>query len=188
VDTDLIIPGKYCKRISRTGYEDALFANWRREEDHVIDRPEYSGASIMVTGANFGIGSSREHAVWALADHGFRVVAAPSFSDIFHGNAVNNGLLPAVISDSAVKVLWDTVEKSPTSVITVDLERCSIAVAGQEFGFQITALARDRILRGIDPVAATLGYEADIAAFEANRTALYPSTARTPACGGTMSS
>ena len=121
VDTDQIIPAVYLKRITRHGFEDALFAAWRQDPDFVLVRPEYAGATILLAGPNFGTGSSREHAVWALGDHGFRVVISPRFADIFRGNAGKNGLLTAVVESAVVEQLWDLVEADPTLQVTVDL-------------------------------------------------------------------
>ncbi|WP_030253994.1 3-isopropylmalate dehydratase small subunit [Streptomyces violens] len=176
IDTDQIIPGRFCKRVTRTGYADALFANWRDEPGYILDRPEYQGATILVTGPHFGIGSSREHAVWALQDHGFRAVVAPSFSDIFRGNALTCGLLPVQVPQRTVEALWEAVEADPALPVTVDLERCVVHGGGVEASFPVEETVRQRLLQGLDFIAATLEFDPDITAYESGRARWMPTT------------
>ena len=174
VDTDQIIPKQYLKSIGRTGYEDALFYDWRFDADgrpldgFELDRPEFAGAEVLVTGRNFGCGSSREHAAWALSDFGFRVVIAPSFGDIFHTNASKNGMVIVQLPDGEVKRLMESVNLDTGSEVTVDLERqVVVAPDGREIPFAIDPATRHRLLEGLDDIAITLAHEAEIAAYEA---------------------
>ncbi|RXS84641.1 3-isopropylmalate dehydratase small subunit [Streptomyces sp. TM32] len=176
IDTDQLIPGEYCKRTGRTGYADALFANWREEPGYLLAKPEYADASVLVTGPNFGIGSSREHAVWALLDHGFRAVVAPSFSDIFRGNALNNGLLPVEISSAAVERCWQLAEDDPAAIFTVDLESCVLRCRDAAFPFAVNEYNRRMLLRGWDDITMTLSHESAIAAYEKKRPMWLPRT------------
>ncbi|MDT3396525.1 3-isopropylmalate dehydratase small subunit [Streptomyces sp. B1866] len=176
VDTDQIIPGEYCKRVGRTGYADALFAEWRDDPGYLLARPEYARGSVLVAGAGFGIGSSREHAVWALMDHGFRAVLAPSFSDIFWGNAIGNGLLPVRLSQAEIERFWAVAETDPATVFTVDLEQCQVGAAGARVGFTLDEHSRYRLLNGLDEIAATLLLEAEVGAYERRRPAWMPRT------------
>jgi 3-isopropylmalate/(R)-2-methylmalate dehydratase small subunit len=183
VDTDQIIPAVYLKRVARTGFEDGLFAAWRSDPDFVLNRPQHQGASIVVAGPDFGTGSSREHAVWALQDYGFRVVVSPRFGDIFRGNAGKSGLLAARVEEKVVAALWDLVERAPGTVVTVDLEQRTVSAGeGAEAisePFDIDDYTRWRLLEGLDDIAITLGHEAEIVAYEANRPSWKPAT--TPA-------
>jgi 3-isopropylmalate/(R)-2-methylmalate dehydratase small subunit len=176
VDTDQIIPAVYLKRITRHGFEDALFAAWRQDPDFVLVRPEYAGATVLVAGPNFGTGSSREHAVWALADHGFRVVISPRFADIFRGNAGKNGLLTAVVGASVVEQLWDLVEAEPTVQVTVDLVAREVRAGDLTASFQVDDYTRYRLLEGLDDVDITLQSADLIREFEAKRPAFLPVT------------
>jgi 3-isopropylmalate/(R)-2-methylmalate dehydratase small subunit len=176
VDTDQIIPAVYLKRITRHGFEDALFAAWRQDPDFVLVRPEYAGATILVAGPNFGTGSSREHAVWALGDHGFRVVISPRFADIFRGNAGKNGLLTAVVEPAAVEQLWDLVEADPTLQVTVDLIAREVRAGDLTAGFEVDDYTRYRLLEGLDDVDITLQSADAIQAFEAQRPTFLPVT------------
>jgi 3-isopropylmalate/(R)-2-methylmalate dehydratase small subunit len=180
VDTDQIIPAVYLKRVARTGFEDGLFAAWRSDPDFVLNRPLHQGASILVAGPDFGTGSSREHAVWALQDYGFRVVISPRFGDIFRGNAGKSGLLAARVDENVVAALWDLVERAPGTVVTVDLERRTVGAGeGAEAisePFDIDDYTRWRLLEGLDDIAITLGHEAEIVAYEANRPSWKPAT------------
>jgi 3-isopropylmalate/(R)-2-methylmalate dehydratase small subunit len=180
VDTDQIIPAVYLKRVTRTGFEDGLFAAWRSNPDFVLNRAEYEGASVLVAGPDFGTGSSREHAVWALQDHGFRVVISPRFGDIFRGNAGKAGLLAARVDEKVVVALWELVESAPDTVVTVDLERRTIeagaGVGAVSESFDIDDYTRWRLLEGLDDIAVTLGHEAEIAAYEADRPSWKPAT------------
>ncbi len=170
VDTDQIIPKQFLKRIERTGFGEFLFWDWRGEEGFPLDRPEYGDAPILVTGRNFGCGSSREHAPWALQDAGFRAIIAPSFADIFRTNCTKIGLLPVELDEEAVRALIDEAEGEPGSTAAVDLEReVVVAADGREFAFAIDPVVRERLLNGWDDIALTLAHEDEIAAFERHR-------------------
>ncbi len=174
VDTDQIIPSEYLKRITRNGFEDGLFAAWRTEENFVLNKEEYKGASILIAGPNFGIGSSREHAVWALQDYGFAVVISPSFADIFRGNAGNAGLVAIVVDHEAVEKLWDIVEDNPTTPVTVDLEARTVSAGEFIVTFQIDDHTRARLLEGQDEIALTLAHAKEIDAYESARPSWRP--------------
>ena len=174
VDTDQIIPAVYLKRITRHGFEDALFAAWRQDPDFVLVRPEYAGATVLVAGPNFGTGSSREHAVWALADYGFRVVVSPRFADIFRGNSGKNGLLTAVVTQDLVEQIWALVEADPTLPVTVDLVSRELRVGDLVAPFDVDDYTRWRLLEGLDDIGITLQSAAAIDAFEANRPSFLP--------------
>ena len=176
VDTDQIIPAVYLKRITRHGFEDALFAAWRQDPDFVLVRPEYAGATVLVAGPNFGTGSSREHAVWALADYGFRVVISPRFADIFRGNAGKNGLLTAVVTQDLVEQIWALVEADPTLPVTVDLVSRELRVGDLAGPFDVDDYTRWRLLEGLDDIGITLQSAAAIDQFEANRPTFLPTT------------
>ena len=180
VDTDQIIPAVYLKRVTRTGFEDGLFAAWRGDPDFVLNNEAYAGGSVLVAGPDFGTGSSREHAVWALQNYGFQVVVSSRFADIFRGNSGKAGLLAAQVDEKVVQRLWDLLETEPGTTITVDLESRTIR-AGEgetmvEDSFDIDDYTRWRLLEGLDDVGITLGHEADIAAFEATRPSYKPVT------------
>ncbi|QLD10327.1 3-isopropylmalate dehydratase small subunit [Microbacterium oleivorans] len=176
VDTDQIIPAVYLKRVTKTGFEDALFANWRQDPDFVINRPSFAGASILVTGPDFGTGSSREHAVWALRDFGFRVVLAPKFADIFRGNAGKQGLLAGVISEADREAIWAEVDAAPGVSMTVDLTSRIASIGDLRVPFEIDDYTRWRLLEGLDDIGLTLRNEEAIAQFEARREAWRPRT------------
>ncbi|WP_110206009.1 3-isopropylmalate dehydratase small subunit [Nocardioides daejeonensis] len=180
VDTDQIIPAVYLKRVTRTGFEDGLFAAWRNDPDFVLNQPVYGAGSVLVAGPDFGTGSSREHAVWALQNYGFKVVISPRFADIFRGNSGKAGLLAAQADEKLVHELWALVEAHPGTEITVDLEERSIRAeaAGTvvEGSFAIDDYTRWRLLNGLDDIGITLGNEADIATYEAARPAWKPAT------------
>jgi 3-isopropylmalate/(R)-2-methylmalate dehydratase small subunit len=176
VDTDQIIPAVYLKRITRHGFEDALFAAWRQDPDFVLVRPEYAGATVLVAGPNFGTGSSREHAVWALVDYGFRVVISPRFADIFRGNSGKNGLLTAVVGQDEVEQIWALVEADPTLPVTVDLVSREVRVGDLVAHFDVDDYTRWRLLEGLDDIGITLQSAAAIDAFEADRPAFLPTT------------
>ena len=169
VDTDQIIPAVYLKRVTRTGFEDALFAAWRGDESFVLNQPPYTQGSVLVAGIDFGTGSSREHAVWALQDYGFRVVISPRFGDIFRGNSGKAGLLVAVVDQDVVEALWDYLEASPGVEIAVSLEDKTIVAGSDTYPFTIDDYTRHRLLNGLDDISLTLQHEADIAAYEAKR-------------------
>jgi len=170
VDTDQIIPKQFLKRIEKSGFGPFLFHDWKREPSFVLNQPQYARASILVAGVNFGCGSSREHAAWALQDAGFSVVIAPSFADIFRANAIGNGMLPVAIAEAAVNTMLDRAEAGGGYSVTVDLERCEV---GDDRGlaerFTIDPASRQRLLEGKDEIDLILNHEADIATFEQQR-------------------
>jgi 3-isopropylmalate/(R)-2-methylmalate dehydratase small subunit len=176
VDTDQIIPAVYLKRVTRTGFEDGLFAAWRNDPEFVLNQPEYDGVSVLVAGPDFGTGSSREHAVWALLDYGFRVVVSSRFGDIFRGNSGKAGLLAALVDQDVVEQLWTTIEADPGTKVTVDLEHKTISAGDLVAPFDIDDYTRYRLLNGLDDVGITLSHEADIAAYEATRPSFKPAT------------
>jgi 3-isopropylmalate/(R)-2-methylmalate dehydratase small subunit len=176
VDTDQIIPGEFLKRISRTGYDDAVFYEWRQDPEFVLNQPQYQGVSILVAGPEFGTGSSREHAVWGLVDYGFKVVVSSRFADIFRGNAGKNGLVTAQVDQSVVDQLWELVEADPTLPVTVDLEAREIRAGALVAPFEIDDYVRWRFLEGLDDIGITLQGEADITTFEAARPSFKPVT------------
>ncbi|MFO7691046.1 MAG: 3-isopropylmalate dehydratase small subunit [Cryobacterium sp.] len=182
VDTDQIIPAVYLKRVTRTGFEDALFAAWRTDPDFVLNQPGYQGGQVLVAGADFGVGSSREHAVWALRDFGFDVVLSPRFGDIFKGNAGKQGLLAGIITQEAAEALWAITEADPGVEVTVDLVARHARVGDLTVPFEIDDYTRWRLLEGLDDIGLTLRNEARISEFEATREAWLPRTlpARTP--------
>jgi 3-isopropylmalate/(R)-2-methylmalate dehydratase small subunit len=178
VDTDQIIPASWLKRVERTGFGVGLFSAWRESDpDFVLNRPEYGGASILVTGPNFGIGSSREHAVWALTDHGFRAVVSPRFGDIFRNNATKSGLVPVVVSLEFSEALLRAVERDPKLGITIDVaeRKISAPAVGMEQEFPLDAFTQHRLLEGLDDVGLTLRHADKIAAFESRRPDWMPS-------------
>jgi len=174
VDTDQIVPAEHLKRIERTGFGPFLFAGWREDPAFVLNRPEARGATILLAGPNFGSGSSREHAVWALEDAGFRVIVAPSFADIFRNNCTKVGLLPIALPAELVRRLMDAVEVNPSTELTIDLEARTVTGAGLETGFDIDDFTRRRLLEGLDDIGLTLRHEDAIAAYEASRQAWSP--------------
>ena len=176
VDTDQIIPAVYLKRVTRTGFEDGLFGAWRNDPDFVLNKPEHAGATILVAGADFGTGSSREHAVWALMDHGFKVVLSSRFADIFRGNAGKAGLLAAEVDQSVVETLWAQVEADPTTQVTVDLESCEVRAGDLVAPFRIDDYTRYRLLNGLDDIGITLSNEDAISSYEETRFPWKPAT------------
>jgi 3-isopropylmalate/(R)-2-methylmalate dehydratase small subunit len=175
VDTDQIIPAEYLKRITRTGFEDGLFVAWRRNEpDFVLNRPEYAAASILVAGPDFGTGSSREHACWALLDGGFRVVISSRFADIFRNNSTKSGLLTVALPQDDVEALWAAIEADPATEVTVDLQANQVRYGGTAVPFRIDEYTRWRLLEGLDDVGLTERNLPDIEAFEATRPAWLP--------------
>ncbi|WP_331729224.1 3-isopropylmalate dehydratase small subunit (plasmid) [Streptomyces sp. NBC_01003] len=179
VDTDQIIPVRFCASTSRSGHADALFADWRSEADFVLNRPELRGADILVAGNDFGTGSSREYAVWALQDYGFRAVIAPRFGDIFRGNSLMNGLLTVVVPGSVVERLWELTEADPSLEVTVDLQEQQVRCGQLVQPFTIDEDVRRRLLGGLDAIDDTLRFAADITRYEAGRRPALPVT-RTP--------
>ncbi len=180
VDTDQIIPAVYLKRVTRTGFEDGLFAAWRNDPEFVLNKPEYAAGSVLVAGPDFGTGSSREHAVWALQNFGFRVVISPRFADIFRGNSGKAGLVAAQVDEKVVQRLWELLETEPGTTVTVDLEARTVrAGSGEnaiEDSFDIDDYTRWRLLEGLDDIGITLSHEDQIASFETGRPSYKPVT------------
>jgi 3-isopropylmalate/(R)-2-methylmalate dehydratase small subunit len=176
VDTDQIIPAVYLKRVTRTGFEDGLFSAWRDDPAFVVNNPAHAGATILVAGPNFGTGSSRQHAVWALRDFGFKVVIAPAFGDIFRGNALKEGLLPVQLELKAVEAIWAMAESEPDKHITVDLTAREVRVDDAVWSFPIDDFSRWRLLEGLDDIGLTLRHEGSITTYEETRPAFKPVT------------
>jgi 3-isopropylmalate/(R)-2-methylmalate dehydratase small subunit len=176
VDTDQIIPAVYLKRVTRTGFEDGLFGAWRNDPDFVLNKPERHGVSVLVAGPDFGTGSSREHAVWALMDYGFKAVLSSRFADIFRGNSGKAGLVAAQVEQDVIEKLWQLTEADPTIEVTVDLEACEVRAGDLVAPFEIDSYTRWRLLEGLDDVGITLSHEDDISAFEATRPSWKPAT------------
>ena len=176
VDTDQIIPAVYLKRVTRTGFEDGLFGAWRNDPEFILNKPEYAGVSVLVAGPDFGTGSSREHAVWALMDYGFKVVLSSRFADIFRGNSGKAGLLAAQVDQAVIEALWSQVEAEPTTEVTIDLEAREIRSGLVTAPFDIDDYTRYRLLNGLDDIGITLSNADDIAEFEAHRPSWKPAT------------
>jgi 3-isopropylmalate/(R)-2-methylmalate dehydratase small subunit len=176
VDTDQIIPAVYLKRVTRTGFEDGLFNAWRDDPGFVLNNPAHAGATILVAGPNFGTGSSRQHAVWALRDWGFKAVIAPRFGDIFRGNALKEGLLPVQLELKAVEALWEMADSEPDKEIVVDLEAREVRVDDAVWTFPIDDFSRWRLLEGLDDIGLTLRHADAIDAYEKTRPAFKPVT------------
>jgi 3-isopropylmalate/(R)-2-methylmalate dehydratase small subunit len=174
VDTDQIIPAVHLKRIERTGFGPFLFEEWRKDPAFVLNDPRFDGASILIAGANFGSGSSREHAPWALEDYGFRAILAPSFADIFRNNCLKIGLLPVELPEESVRALMDAVLDDPGTEIVVDLDRQQVRAPGLDETFQIDAFSRWRLMEGLDDIGLTLRHGDEIAAYEAQRPSRLP--------------
>ena len=182
VDTDQIIPAVYLKRVTKTGFDDGLFNAWRKDPEFVLNREPYSRGSVLVAGPEFGTGSSREHAVWALRDYGFRAVLSSRFADIFRGNAGKQGLVAAQLSQADVEQLWKILENEPGTEVTVDLENTQVSAADAVFTFEIDDYTRWRLMEGLDDIDLTLRHAEEIAEFETSRPSWMPATlpARTP--------
>jgi 3-isopropylmalate/(R)-2-methylmalate dehydratase small subunit len=176
VDTDQIIPAEYLKRITRHGFEDGLFSAWRKDENFVLNQPQYKDGTILVAGPDFGTGSSREHAVWALMDYGFRVVISSRFADIFRGNSGKQGLLTAVVDQDFVDQLWKEIENHPETQVTVDLETRTITAGGLSATFEVDDYVRWRLMEGLDDVGLTMQHVATIDQFETKRPSFKPVT------------
>lgn len=176
VDTDQIIPAVYLKRITRTGFEDALFAGWRRDENFILNQEPFNAGSVLVAGPDFGTGSSREHAVWALKDYGFKAVISARFADIFRGNSGKQGLVAAEVAQSDIELIWKELENNPGTTVTVDLESRTVQCGSISAPFQIDDYTRWRLMEGLDDIGLTLQHEEDITAFEAQRPAHKPLT------------
>lgn len=178
IDTDQIIPSEWLKRVERTGFGEGLFSEWREDPDFVLNQERHRDATVLVAGANFGTGSSREHAVWALVDHGFGAVVSPRFADIFRSNATKNGLVPVEVDTATVEALLDAIEADPTLELVVDVDARTLTAerAGIEVSFPLADSVRHRLLHGLDDISLTLGHEEAIAAYEAARPAWLPAT------------
>ena len=176
VDTDQIIPAEYLKRVTKSGFEDGLFAAWRGDETFVLNDPTYAAGSVLVAGPDFGTGSSREHAVWALMNYGFRVVISSRFADIFRGNSSKSGLLAAQCSQDDVELLWKLLENEPGTSVTVDLESRTVTAGDLTASFQVDDYARWRLLEGLDDISLTLRHEGDVTAYEQTRPSWKPVT------------
>jgi 3-isopropylmalate/(R)-2-methylmalate dehydratase small subunit len=173
VDTDQIIPAEWLKRVERTGFEKGLFSTWRDDRNFVLNDERYAGASVLVAGPSFGVGSSREHAVWAILQGGFNAVIAPSFSDIFRNNCTKNGLVPVVLSEPTVNRIWDVLESDPTAEITIDIQRLTVEIPSVRITekFDMDASTQDRFIRGLDDVGITMTKGDAISSFETSRPA-----------------
>lgn len=176
VDTDQIIPAVYLKRVTRTGFEDALFAAWRNDESFVLNQDAYRAGSVLVAGPDFGTGSSREHAVWALKDYGFRAVLSSRFADIFRGNSGKQGLLAAQLAQEDIELIWKILETAPGTEVTVDLEAKLVHAADVTVPFQVDDYTRWRLLEGLDDIGLTLQHADEISAFEQTRASWRPTT------------
>lgn len=176
IDTDQIIPAVYLKRVTRTGFEDALFAGWRREPDFILNREPYTTGSVLVAGPDFGTGSSREHAVWALKDYGFKAVLSARFADIFRGNSGKQGLVAAEVDQQDIELIWKELENHPGTEVTVDLENRTVTCGSFSTGFRIDDYTRWRLMEGLDDIGLTLRSEERIAEFEQSRPAFKPAT------------
>ena len=173
VDTDQIIPAEWLKRVERTGFEKGLFGTWRDDRNFVLNDERYAGASVMVAGPSFGVGSSREHAVWAIQQGGFDAVVAPSFSDIFSNNCTKNGLVPVVVAQSVVEAIWAAIDEDPNVEITIDVERLTVEVPAKGISatFPMDPQTQHRFLNGLDDIGITLSHAGAIDSYEANRPA-----------------
>ena len=176
VDTDQIIPAVYLKRVTRSGFEDGLFSAWRNDPEFVLNQEAYKGGTVLVAGPDFGTGSSREHAVWALQNYGFKAVISSRFADIFRGNSLKGGLLTVIISQDEVEKLWATIEADPTTSITVDLDSRTVSYGSTTLSFELDDYTRWRLMEGLDDIGLTLAQEASIDAFEGKRSSLKPAT------------
>ena len=176
VDTDQIIPAVYLKRVTKSGFEDGLFGAWRNDPEFVLNKPEFAGATVLVAGADFGTGSSREHAVWALQNYGFKVVISSRFADIFRGNSQKAGLLTVVLPQEAVEAIWAAVEADPKLAVTVDLESKTVSYGAMSLPFAIDDYTRWRLMEGLDDIGLTLKKLDEVSAFEAKRANFKPKT------------
>jgi 3-isopropylmalate/(R)-2-methylmalate dehydratase small subunit len=177
VDTDQIIPAEYLKRITRHGFEDGLFAAWRKDSEFVLNQPAYAGVSILIAGPDFGTGSSREHAVWALQDYGFKVVLSSRFADIFRGNSGKGGLLTAMLEQADIEKLWALVEADPSTLVTVDLDKREVRAGEITAVFEVDDYVRWRLMEGLDDIGITLNQGDAINEFEVKRPVFLPTTA-----------
>ena len=176
VDTDQIIPAQFLKRVTKTGFDDALFYSWRQDPDFILNQPVYAGAKVLIAGPDFGTGSSREHAVWALRDFGFQAVISPRFADIFRGNAGKQGLLAGAVPEEQIVQLWERLEAAPGTTASVDLTAKTVTVGDFTVAFEIDDYTRWRLLEGLDDIGLTLRDEARITEFEETRASWLPRT------------
>ncbi len=176
VDTDQIIPAVYLKRVTRSGFEDGLFAAWRNDPEFVLNKDDYKMGTVLIAGADFGTGSSREHAVWALQNYGFKVVISSRFADIFRGNSLKGGLLTIILDQAEVETLWATVEADPSTAITVDLETRTVGYGSKSLAFDIDDYTRWRLMEGLDDIGLTLKQTDSIDSFEKKRSTYKPTT------------
>ena len=176
VDTDQIIPAVYLKRVTRSGFEDGLFSAWRNDPEFVLNKAEFKDGSILVAGPEFGTGSSREHAVWALQNYGFKAVISSRFADIFRGNSLKGGLLTVILPQASVEAIWQAIEAAPSTAITVDLETRTVSYNDVTIAFELDDYTRWRLMEGLDDIGLTLNHTDSIAAFEAKRPAYKPTT------------
>lgn len=176
VDTDQIIPAVYLKRVTKSGFEDGLFAAWRSDPEFVLNKPEYKAATILVAGADFGTGSSREHAVWALQNYGFKAVISSRFADIFRGNSQKGGLLTVVLPEPDVEKIWAAIESDPSTQVTVDLEAKNVRMGSDVFAFEIDDYTRWRLMEGLDDIGLTLKNIDAVSNFEKSRASYKPKT------------
>ncbi|MBJ7432924.1 MAG: 3-isopropylmalate dehydratase small subunit [Microbacteriaceae bacterium] len=176
VDTDQIIPAEFLKRVTKTGFEDALFERWRKDPEFVLNTQPFANGTVLVAGIDFGTGSSREHAVWALWDFGFRAVIAPRFGDIFRGNSGKQGLLTAVVPETVVEQIWAALEATPGTEVTVDVESRTVTCGSVTSAFEIDDYTRWRLMEGLDDIGLTLRHETDIDGFESRRESWRPTT------------
>jgi 3-isopropylmalate/(R)-2-methylmalate dehydratase small subunit len=176
VDTDQIIPAVYLKRVTRSGFEDGLFSAWRNDPEFVLNQEAFKGGTVLVAGPDFGTGSSREHAVWALQNYGFKAVISSRFADIFRGNSLKGGLLTVIITQEEVEQLWATIESDPSTAITVDLDSRTVSYGTKTIAFELDDYTRWRLMEGLDDIGLTLAQSAAIDTFEASRSSLKPAT------------
>jgi len=176
VDTDQIIPAVYLKRVTKSGFEDGLFAAWRNDPEFVLNKPEYAKATILVAGVDFGTGSSREHAVWALQNYGFKVVLSSRFADIFRGNSQKGGLLTVVLPQDQIEEIWAAIEAAPSTEVTVDLEAKVVRVGDKSYSFEIDDYTRWRLMEGLDDIGLTLKNIDDVSNYEQKRAIFKPQT------------
>ena len=176
VDTDQIIPAVYLKRVTRSGFEDGLFAAWRNDPEFILNKTEYQHGTILVAGVDFGTGSSREHAVWALQNYGFKVIISSRFADIFRGNSAKGGLLTVILPQDQVEKLWEQIEREPSTQVTVDLEQRTVSYAETKVAFEIDDYTRWRLMEGLDDIGLTMKHLDEIAKFEEKRATFKPKT------------
>ena len=176
VDTDQIIPAVYLKRVTKSGFEDGLFAAWRNDPEFVLNQPQYKDATILVAGADFGTGSSREHAVWALQNYGFKAVISSRFADIFRGNSLKGGLLTVILPQDVVEKIWEAIETDPTTAVTVDLEAKSVRLGSEIYPFELDDYTRWRLMEGLDDIGLTLKNIDSVSAYESARPSYKPKT------------